>query len=97
MARRRSCYASPSLIGPFTTLPETRNNQIHDQFARVFDGKGDPDDVAQMATLYHCSVIVLTSDDEAWSRDPFAASPFYRLVEANEAWRIYKIVKLARR
>jgi hypothetical protein len=97
LSRRRSCYAATQLIGPFTALPETRNNQIHDLFARVFDGKGDADDVAQMAARYHCSVIVLTPDDEAWSRDPFAASPFYRLVEDNDAWRIYKLVKLAQR
>jgi hypothetical protein len=97
MARRRSCYASSALVGPFTALPETENNRINGQLSRVFDGKGDPDDVTQMATRYHCSVIVLTSDDEAWSRDPFAGSPYYRLVEATDAWRIYRLVKLAQR
>ncbi len=97
MARRRSCYASPSLVAPFTALPETENNRINDQFSRVFDGKGDPDDVTQMATLYQCSVVVLTPDDAAWSRDPFAGSPYYRLVEATDAWRIYRLVKLAQR
>jgi len=50
-----------------------------------------------MAVQYHCTLAVLTPEDGAWSRDPFAASPSYRLVEATAAWRIYKLVTLAAR
>jgi len=34
----------------------------------------------------------VTRWDEAWTNDPFAASPLYRLVEADrDRWRIYQL------
>jgi hypothetical protein len=96
LANRRSCYAGPALVGPFTALPQSRRDQIEALFERVFAGDGTADDVAQMATQFNCSVAVITPEDGAWSRDPFAASPFYRLVEKTSAWRIYRAVAPAR-
>jgi hypothetical protein len=95
LADRRSCYAGRELTEPFAALSRGRQNLVDAQFARVFAGTADADDVAQVALQYGCSVVVLTPDDGAWSRDPFAASSYYRLVESNSAWRIYKLVKLA--
>ena len=35
--------------------------------------------------------IVVTAQDGAWAKDPFAASPHYELVETkNGEWRIYR-------
>ncbi len=95
LANRRSCYANEALVDPFSALTHARSARINAQFIRVFSGKGDADDVAQLAILYHCSVAVVTPQDGAWSRDPFAASPYYRLVEGNAAWRIYKLTTVA--
>ena len=40
--------------------------------------------------------IVLTSEDGAWQRDPFAASGLYQLVESSpERWRIYRSISAA--
>ena len=91
LADRRSCYAGPALVGPVSALSEQRNLLINAQFKRVFAGDADPADMVQLATQYNCSTAVVTPQDGAWQRDPFAASPFYRMVEDNPAWRIYKL------
>jgi hypothetical protein len=91
LADRRSCYAGPALVGPVSALSEQRNQSIDAQFKRVFAGDADPADMVQLATQYNCSTAVVTPQDGAWQRDPFAASPFYRMVEDNPAWRIYKL------
>jgi hypothetical protein len=90
LANRRSCFASAEFALVFTTLPPVRRAEIDALFVRVFAGGGTPDDVMQLATRFDCRVVVLTSEDEAWSRDPFAASPYYRSVEAADEWRIYR-------
>ena len=96
LANRRSCYASAALVGPFSAVAASRaTSAIDAQFNRVFAGEADADDIAQLATQYNCSVAVVTPQDGAWRRDPFAASPYYRLVEDNAAWRIYKLTTLA--
>jgi hypothetical protein len=47
--------------------------------------------VRELAARYDRRVIVVTAADGAWNRDPFAASPLYRLVETKpERWRIYR-------
>jgi len=97
LANRRSCFAGNTFTRPFSALSGPRGERIEAQFVRVFSGQGDADDVQQMAVQYHCTLAVLTPEDGAWSRDPFAASPSYRLVEATAAWRIYKLVTLAAR
>ncbi len=90
LANRRSCYAGEEFALIFTTLTPARRAEINAQFVRVFAGEGSPDDVAQLATRYDCRVVVITSEDEAWERDPFATSPYYRPVEASDEWRIYR-------
>ena len=91
LANRPSCYAGAALVGPFAALSKQRQDEVETQFTRVFDGQAAPGDVAQLATQYNCALAVVTAQDGAWSKDPFAASPLYRLVEESPAgWRIYK-------
>ena len=97
MANRRSCYAGAETAIAFVPLPEARRKQIDAQFMRVFSGEGTSDDVQDLAFRYNCRVIVVTSGDGAWARDPFAASPLYRLSETEAGkWRIYARVAYAR-
>ena len=47
-------------------------------------------DVDDMAKKYACDVVVVVPQDKAWTNDPFAASPDYRLAENRDGrWRIY--------
>lgn len=96
LANRRSCYAGAALVGPFSELSKVRQDDIDKQFARVFDGKAAPGDIEELATHDHCSAAVVVPSDGAWMQDSFATSPFYRLVEGNADWRIYRVVKPAR-
>ena len=60
---------------------------------RVFDGTGTAADITSLATRYGCRVVLLAASDGAWSRDPFASDPRFRLVEAQQGrWRIYRVV-----
>src|SRR5208282_2421931 len=90
LADRRSCYAGRELTLVYTLLPRRRQEEIDAQFIRVFAGTGTPGDVEDLATRYDCRLVVLTSSDSAWTHDPFAASPRYRLIDEKPgAWRIY--------
>jgi hypothetical protein len=92
-ADRRSCYAGWNLGRAFVPLPEVEIDRIDALFNRVFAGAGSPGEVRDLATRYDCSVVVVTPSDGAWNRDPFAASPYFRLVEEKpQRWRIYRIV-----
>jgi hypothetical protein len=89
-ADRRSCFAGNELAIAFAALSSERRAAIADQFRRVFAGDGTPDDIRALAWIHRCDVVVVTIFDGAWSHDPFAASPFYRLAEAEPGlWRIY--------
>src|SRR5436309_268403 len=91
LANRSSCFASYELALAYTALPATRRSAIEAQFKRVFDGTAAPDDVGELADRYGCRVAVVTAQDGAWTRDPFAASARYRLVdERPQHWRIYR-------
>jgi hypothetical protein len=91
LAHRRSCYAGREFALVFTALPAARRDAIDALFVRVFAGDGSPDDVRDLAIRYGCRVIALTASDGAWTDDPFAASPFFRLVEsAPGRWKIYR-------
>jgi hypothetical protein len=91
LANRRSCYAGSDLALPFVPLPRERRKMIDALFSRVFDGHPEPGDIDQFAEPYNCGLVVLTPQDGAWGRDPFSASPRYRLVGTEtDAWRIYK-------
>ncbi len=90
LSNRGSCFAGRELALAFAPLPAARREAINEQFIRVFKGDGSPDDVADMARKYGCDVVVVVPQDGAWTNDPFAASPDYRLAEArNGRWRIY--------
>ncbi|MBP2307020.1 hypothetical protein GBZ48_23355 [Azospirillum melinis] len=89
-ADRRSCFAGNELAIAFAALQSERRAAIAEQFGRVFAGDGTPDDIRALAWIHRCDVVVVTVFDGAWSRDPFAASPLYRLAEAEPGlWRIY--------
>ena len=96
LADRRSCYAGRDLALPFAPVPRQRREKIDAQFVRVFAGEAVPDDLQELATQYGCRLAVVTAQDGAWTRDPFAAHPFYRLVEADAAWRIYRVADAVR-
>ena len=90
LSNRRSCYAGYDLALPFIPLPRARLRAIDAQFKRVFSGEGWPDDLRELATKYGCKVVVVTALDGAWTRDPFATSEHWRLVESSaQGWRIY--------
>jgi hypothetical protein len=92
LSERRSCYAGHDLALPFAPVTRQRREAIDAQFVRVFAGEATPDDLQELATQYGCRLAVVTAQDGAWTRDPFAAHPLYRLVEAAPAgWRIYKV------
>jgi hypothetical protein len=94
LSNRRSCYAGREFALVFTALPAERRDAIDAQFIRVFAGEGSADDVRELATHYGCRVTVVTPADGAWTRDPFASSPLYRLVEAEPGrWRIYRATR----
>jgi len=90
IANRRSCYAGSHLAVPFMPIPFRRIREIDALFIRVFAGDGWPDDLRDLATKYDCRVAVVTELDGAWTRDPFATSEHWRLVETSaKGWRIY--------
>jgi len=96
-ADRRSCFAGWDLARAFVALPQARIDALEALFRRVFAGDGTPEETHELATRYACRVVVVTPEDGAWRRDPFALSGEYRLVEAKpDAWRIYRAVEEAR-
>jgi hypothetical protein len=90
LANRSSCFAGSEMAIPFAPLPPARRDAIAAQFIRVFAGQGTPADVDAMAKEFACDVVVVVPRDGAWTKDPFAASPDYRLAESRDGkWRIY--------
>ena len=91
LANRRSCYAGRETTLVYTALGLQRTDEVNAQFIRVFTGNPIPGDVEQMASRYGCRVVVVAASDGAWSRDPFAESPLFHLVEEQpDRWRIYR-------
>jgi hypothetical protein len=91
LSNRRSCFAGRELTLVYARFSHARQEEIDAQFIRVFNGGGSADDIRDLAVQFGCRVVVVTAQDGAWTRDPFAASPYYRLVESKaDAWRIYK-------
>lgn len=89
-ADRRSCFAGNELAIAFAALSSERRTAVAEQFRRVFAGDGTPDDIRALARTHRCDVVAVTVFDGAWSHDPFAASPVYRLAETEPGlWRIY--------
>jgi hypothetical protein len=89
LADRSSCFAGRELALALAPLPAARREAIDAQFIRVFAGQGTAEDVGDMASKYGCDVVVLVPQDKAWTKDPFALSPDYRLAENADRWRIY--------
>jgi hypothetical protein len=90
LADRSSCFAGREMATAFVPLPPARRSEIDAEFQRVFDGRGTPNDVHDLATTYACDVVLVVPQDQAWDHDPFAAGPDYRLAEEREGrWRIY--------
>jgi hypothetical protein len=91
LSDRRSCFAGRELTLVDARFPRTRREELDAQFIRVFKGDGSADDIRDLAVQFGCRVVVVTAQDGAWARDPFAGSPYYHLVESKAgAWRIYK-------
>lgn len=90
LADRRSCFAGNELALAFAPLAPDRRLAVARRFRDVFDGTATPDDLRELAERYDCRAVLITPQDGAWSRDPFASSPHYRLAETDPAaWRIY--------
>jgi hypothetical protein len=91
IANRRSCFAGDELALAFSTLPPQARTMAAGLFDRVFAGAGSSADLAALRHDFGCKVIVLTPQDGAWTRDPFATSAlFTRVEEAEGRWRIYR-------
>jgi hypothetical protein len=90
LANRSSCFAGRELALALAPLSEEMREAINAQFVRVFAGEGTPQDVNDMAKKYACDVAIVVPQDKAWTNDPFASSPDYRLAENRDGrWRIY--------
>ncbi|MFG1424201.1 hypothetical protein [Roseixanthobacter liquoris] len=91
LADRRSCFAGNELTLAFAALPADARGRASDLFQRVFAGTGSPDDLAALVRDFDCKLVLLTPEDGAWSRDPFARSALFTPVEeAAGRWRIYR-------
>ena len=90
LSNRPSCYSGWETARAYVDLPLKRITAIDAQFIGVFNGSGSAEDVRQLAQDYGCKVVALTDNDDAWTKDPFAHSPYYRLAEERpDEWRIY--------
>lgn len=94
LGNRRSCYAGDDLAIAFAAAPAASRAATKDLFDRVFAGTARPEDVRALTDRYGCDVIVLTPQDGAWTRDPFASGDVYKPVEAGNDWRIYRRVQM---
>jgi hypothetical protein len=91
LANRRSCFAGAELALTFSSRPPQARASAAGLFDRVFAGDGSAADLASLVQDFDCKVIVLTPQDGAWNRDPFAKSAlFTRVEEAASKWRIYR-------
>lgn len=93
LAQRRSCFAGDDLARVFAPITARQRAALDTLFARVFSGDGTREDVETLAKRYGCVTAVVTAQDGAFARDPFAISPQFRLAEAEPGqWRIYVAV-----
>lgn len=90
LANRNSCYAGSDLALPFAPLTRDQRATIDALFARLFSGMTTPADIDDIARRYNCAVLVVTSEDGAWTTNPFTANSTYRLVESSTNWKIYR-------
>jgi len=91
LADRRSCYAAWELDQVYTSVPHDRLREIDERQARVFAGTASREDLDAFAANGDCKLVVVTADDGAWTRDPFARDARFGLVdERADRWRIYR-------
>lgn len=91
LADRRSCFSGNELALAFTALSPPERAAASALFDRVFAGTVSNADLATLVRDFHCRVVVLTPEDGAFSRDPFAARHGFRLMEQMDGkWRIYR-------
>ncbi|WP_156026411.1 hypothetical protein [Xanthobacter sp. 91] len=97
LSRRRSCFGGQEMALAFAPLSASERVDAAMLFDRVFAGTGTAEDVATLRRTLGCGAIVVTAQDGAWSADPFALSPLYRLAEEEDGrWRIYVASTVAR-
>ena len=97
LSRRRSCFGGPEMALVFAPLPAAERADAALLFDRVFAGTGTADDVARLRRKLSCGAVVVTAQDGAWTADPFASSPLYRLAQQEDGrWRIYVAVEAER-
>lgn len=90
LANRRSCFAGEELAIAFAPMPRAQRRAIADRVDRIYRGATHDGDVEALAHELGCDAAVLSASDPAWSHDPFAANPAWRLVETREnEWRLY--------
>ncbi len=90
LSDRPSCYAGWESVLAYGGLSRTALETINDRFARIFAGTPGPHDLQSLANDDNCRIAVLTPADGAWSHDPFATNPLFRLAAQAPAWRIYR-------
>lgn len=96
LSDRPSCFAGREMALAFAPLPAERREAINAQFIRVFSGDARQADVSDMAQRYGCTVVLLTPEDGAWTRDPFATSELYEKVSDTPHWRLYRVIRARR-
>jgi hypothetical protein len=94
LSNRRSCFAGRETVNVYTSLSAASTEDINAKFINIFAGGGSSGDVEELARRYDCRVIIVTATDGAWTRDLFATSSLYRLVEEKaDQWRIYRAAR----
>ncbi|WP_296585561.1 hypothetical protein [Xanthobacter sp.] len=97
LSRRRSCFGGQEMALAFAPLSASERADAAMLFDRVFAGTGTAENAATLRRTFGCGAVVVTAQDGAWSADPFALSPLYRLAEEEDGrWRIYVATEVAR-
>ena len=88
---RPSCFSGWEAVIAYGALPRTRLHTLDATVGRVFGGAAQPGDVAVLAWILDCQVVLLVPSDGAWSADPFPSSRDYALTSSEPGkWRIYR-------
>jgi len=91
LADRRSCFAGEEYALAFAAWSQPARAAAAARFERVFAGTGSTEDLGALVGDFGCQVIVLTPQDGAFDRDPFAHDPRFILLEdAPGRFRIWR-------
>jgi hypothetical protein len=92
LADRRSCFAGEEYALAFAPWSQPARAAAAALFDRVFAGAGSAGDRGALVADFGCRVVVLTPQDGAFDRDPFAADPRFTLLEdAPGRFRIWRV------